>query len=189
MNETYDQHYTESDFNETDLPEGTIEACTFTKCNFSGVSLAKRKFVDCTFDGCDLSGASLNLTWLQDVRFVECKLLGMRFDHCQEYGFKVAFDQCILDHSSFYEVNLTKSNFNKCRMHGVDLGETNASDVSFKECDLAEAMFERTDLRGADLTTAVNYRIDPEENLLKGAKFSVPGVLGLLGKYDIEIEL
>ena len=32
------------------------------------------------------------------------------------------------------------------------------------------------------------HSIDPETNRIKKAKFSISGVLGLLHKYDIEIE-
>jgi fluoroquinolone resistance protein len=43
-------------------------------------------------------------------------------------------------------------------------------------------------LEKADLRTAYNYSIDPSINKIKKAKFSLPGVVGLLSKYDIEIE-
>jgi hypothetical protein len=42
---------------------------------------------------------------------------------------------------------------------------------------------ERTDFR-----TSYNYSIDPEINRISKAKFSINGVVGLLGKYNIEIE-
>jgi hypothetical protein len=40
----------------------------------------------------------------------------------------------------------------------------------------------------ADLSTSFNYQIDPERNKLKGARFSLHGIGGLLHKYDIKIE-
>jgi hypothetical protein len=43
-------------------------------------------------------------------------------------------------------------------------------------------------LTGADFRTAYNYSLDPENNKLKNARFSGPGVLGLLDKYDIKID-
>ena len=42
---------------------------------------------------------------------------------------------------------------------------------------------EKTDFR-----SAFNYFIDPEINKIKKAMFSLAGVKGLLGKYDIKIE-
>jgi len=37
------------------------------------------------------------------------------------------------------------------------------------------------------LRTAFNYSLNPELNKIKKAKFSLPAVVGLLDKYDIEI--
>jgi hypothetical protein len=39
----------------------------------------------------------------------------------------------------------------------------------------------------ADFRSAFNYSINPEINRIKKAKFSLTGLQGLLGKYDIEI--
>jgi hypothetical protein len=43
-------------------------------------------------------------------------------------------------------------------------------------------------LAGADFTTAVHYKINPEFNPMKKAKFSTIGIMGLLEQYDIKIE-
>ena len=55
-------------------------------------------------------------------------------------------------------------------------------------CNLERATFDQTILEKADLRTSYNYSIDPENNRLKKAKFSMEGISGLLDKYDIEIE-
>jgi len=41
---------------------------------------------------------------------------------------------------------------------------------------------------GVDFRTAFNYSFDPEINKIRKARFSYPGVCGLLQKYNIEIE-
>jgi len=48
-------------------------------------------------------------------------------------------------------------------------------------------VFENTILEKVDFSTSFNYSIDPEMNKIKKAKFSLPEVIGLLNKYDIEI--
>ena len=58
----------------------------------------------------------------------------------------------------------------------------------FENCDLEHAMFDRTILENADLRTSFNYSIDPENNRIRRAKFSITAVAGLLEKYDIEID-
>jgi hypothetical protein len=49
-------------------------------------------------------------------------------------------------------------------------------------------MFEGTNLEKTDFRSAFNYSLDPEINRMKKARFSLPGVTGLLGKYGIEVE-
>jgi len=53
---------------------------------------------------------------------------------------------------------------------------------------LAGAIFENTILEKADFRTSLNYSIDPENNRIRKAKFSILEISGLLDKYDIEID-
>ncbi len=70
----------------------------------------------------------------------------------------------------------------------VDFTEADLSSAVFDNCDLTRSIFENTILEKADFRTSRNYSFDPDLNKIKKAKFSYPGILGLLGKYDIEIE-
>jgi uncharacterized protein YjbI with pentapeptide repeats len=58
----------------------------------------------------------------------------------------------------------------------------------FDNCNLAGAKFENTILVKADLRSSYNYSVDPETNDIRKARFSLPGIVGLLDKYEIEIE-
>jgi len=49
-------------------------------------------------------------------------------------------------------------------------------------------MFSRNNLSGVDFRTASNFAIDPEDNKMKGAKFSSENLEGLLKKYGIIVE-
>jgi len=70
----------------------------------------------------------------------------------------------------------------------VDFAETDLSMAIFKNSDLLNTSFMRTNLEKADFRSAFNYSIDPELNKIKKAKFSSDGLSGLLTKYHIEIE-
>lgn len=85
-------------------------------------------------------------------------------------------------------MSLKNTNFKDCRLHEVDFGECNLSGSVFDNCDLMKATFEHTILEKADFWTAYNYSIDPDSNRVKEAKFSVTGIVGLLDKYEIEVE-
>ena len=73
-------------------------------------------------------------------------------------------------------------------MQEVDLVDCDLTNATFLNCDLAGTVFENTILENADLRTSFNYSIDPDQNRIKKAKFSLAGIPGLLNKYDIEIE-
>jgi len=70
----------------------------------------------------------------------------------------------------------------------VDFTETDLSMAVFKNSDLLNTSFMRTNLEKADFRSAFNYSIDPELNKIKKAKFSAEGLSGLLTKYNIDIE-
>jgi uncharacterized protein YjbI with pentapeptide repeats len=80
-----------------------------------------------------------------------------------------------------------KTTFKNCTLHEVDFTESDLTSSVFDNCDFAGALFENTILEKADFTSSFNYSINPDINKIKKAKFSASGVLGLLGKYDIEI--
>lgn len=73
-------------------------------------------------------------------------------------------------------------------MHEVDFVESDLSNAVFDNCDLRGAIFDKSILEKADFRTAYNYSINPENNRLKKARFSISGVAGLLDKYGIEIQ-
>jgi uncharacterized protein YjbI with pentapeptide repeats len=73
-------------------------------------------------------------------------------------------------------------------MKEVDFEDADLCQSVFNNCDLLNASFVKTNLEKADLRTAYNYTLDPEANKIKKARFSSQGVVGLLAKYDIEIE-
>jgi len=72
-------------------------------------------------------------------------------------------------------------------MIATDLSEADLSDCKFHNCNMERTVFDQTILRNADLSTSYNFIIDPDNNDIKKAKFSVHGLPGLLMKYGIEI--
>ncbi|HMQ70314.1 MAG TPA: pentapeptide repeat-containing protein [Ignavibacteria bacterium] len=192
MREIYilDKIFQEKDFTHANKPlaKGEYENCVFNNSNFSGNDLSEFKFIDCTFNGCNLSLVKLNNTVLRDVKFNKCKMAGIGFDVSSDFGLSFTFDGCILNNSSFYKTMIKKTDFQNSQLKEVDFTETDLTDSVFDKCDLAQAVFDHTILTGADFRTSYNYSIDPGNNKIKKAKFSIYGIQGLLGKYDIVIE-
>ena len=180
--------FDKSDFTQNPLPKGEYESCVFNNCSFSNADLTEVKFVECEFLGCNLSLATLTNTAFRDTKFKDCKMLGLHFENCNKFGLTMGFDNCIINHSSFYQTKQKKTTFKNSQLQEADFTECDLTSSVFENCDLARAAFYNTILEKADFRTSFNYSIDPEINRIKKAKFSLPGIVGLLYKYDIEIE-
>ena len=183
-----DQNFDKLDYTQEPLAKGEYENSTFTNCNFEETNLNDIKFISCDFHDCNWSLAQLNGTVLREVKFRDCKMLGLQFETCNDFGLSFSFENCQLNHSTFFQMNIKKTIFRNCQLREIDFSESNLTNVVFDNCDLAQAIFINTVLDKADFRTAYNYSIDPESNRLKKAKFSILGISGLLDKYDIVIE-
>lgn len=186
MQETY---ITDKTFERQEiLGKGQYENCIFNGLNFADNDFSEYKFIDCTFKNCNLSLAKLNKTVFRDTMFKDCKMLGLRFDTCNEFGLSFSFDGCQLNHSSFYKTKIKKTIFKNSQLQEADFAEADLTSSVFDNCNLTQAIFDHTTLEKANFRTSYNYSIDPEINRIKKAKFSISGVSGLLDKYDIDIE-
>ncbi len=189
MQEVFDQTFHLLQFTKEPLPKGEYEACSFIQSDFGNADLAGFRFIDCQFTGANLSLAKISKTVFQNATFTDCKLLGLQFDQCSDFGLSFRFRNCVLNHASFYGVKLKGTVFEASQLQEVDFTDADLTGAHFPDCNLLNATFEHTNLQKADLRKALNYSLDPERNLVKGAKFSLPGVVGLLDKYKIQIDL
>lgn len=130
----------------------------------------------------------LHSSTLSNIEFVNCKILGVKFNLCNDFIFDVRFSNCILDYSSFAKRKMAKTQFINSSLKGVDFGEANLKQAQFTDCDLHETIFYHSNLQGADFTSARSYIIDINENTVKKARFSKDDLAGLLQQFGIVIE-
>lgn len=183
-----DEKFENQKFSGTDIINCEYEVCTFRNCSFDRADLSETKFMECEFSGCNFSNAKTSNTSFRDIRFINCKMLGLRFDECNEFGLSFEFDKCILNHSTFIGLKIMNTLFKETKLIEVDFTGSDLTGSVFIECDLSRAFFNRTILEKADLKSAYNFSIDPESNRLKKARFSLHGLEGLLDKYGIIVE-
>jgi fluoroquinolone resistance protein len=183
-----DKTFDNIDYSGKKLSRTEYVDCTFINCNFTKTDISQHDFVDCVFKGCNLSLTIMENTGLKNISFKDCKLTGIDFSRCSNFLFAVSFENSPLDYSSFFKKKMKKALFTDCSIKEADFTETDLSMAIFKNCDLMNAAFVGSVLEKTDFRTARNYALDPELNKIKKAKFTYPGVTGLLLKYDIEIE-
>lgn len=165
-----------------------FDGCVFRNCDFSNSTFSECTFIDCEFTDCNLAMAKLPATSLKTVFFRDSKLLGIRFDECEDFLFNVNFRDCVLDYSWFNRKKMPKTHFANSSLKGVNFANCDLTAAVFENTNLEGAVFDETNLAAADFTSAYHFRIDPEFNPMKKAKFSTAGIPGLLEKYDLKIE-
>lgn len=174
-------------FTAAELKQVVFENCRFVNCSFENMQILSSNFSDCTFLNCNFSMTKLPDTQLANVSFENCKLMGLNFKDCSTFIFEVGFKKCILDYASFEGRKMKKTKFEHCSLKGVDFTGADISESSFLRCDLTDAIFHATNLKGADLSSSYSYIIHPDENYIKNARFSLDGLPGLLVKHNIII--
>ena len=184
-------YFSEQKFTKPDTSKvikADYDNCVFTDCNFADQDLSGYKFSDCDFRDCDLSNVKISQTAFLDVVFRNCKLIGINFEDAHQFNTSFRFEDCLMDHSSFYQLDIRKTIFKTCSLKEADFTETNLSNSVFTDTDLTNAVFDRTILESTDFRTAENFSINPNQNQLKKTKFAKDNIYGLLKDLNIVIE-
>jgi fluoroquinolone resistance protein len=189
--EYFSQTYRGLDLAQATLSANVFDECEFRECNFSEAVLEQCKFVDCAFNDCNLSLVKVTGSRFLGIRFTGCKLVGVDWTRATWPTVAVRpqleFDECILNDSSFFGLDLQEMVVKSCKAHEVDFREGDFSGANFQRTDLRHCLFGRTNLAGADLTEATSYDIDIGNNNVQKAKFSRLEATRLLEGLGIEI--
>ena len=185
--EYYDQVFDQQDQVAGPWTNGEFEQCTFRKLDLSRFILSGSNFVNCRFEGCNLTRVELKNTKLYDVRFVNCILPHVDFGPCNAFGFHVDFQECQLDYTVFLNRKLKKVQFIDCSLKEAHFMNCELIGALFKHCNLELARFEGNNLMQADFSSSYNLELNPEDNKIKKARFSLQNLPGLLTKYDLVI--
>ena len=183
-----DRIFKRVNFDTEKLTSDEYENCTFIGCSFSQHSISTITFRECEFNECNFNTTLFDNTVLNDVSFVNCKLLGIDFSTCDDLLLTLNFKGCNLSFTSFYKLKLKGTIFNNSNLQDADFTQAELRNAVFDNCNLKGTVFNQTNLEQADFRTAKNYTMDPENNKLTKARFSYSGLIGLLGKYSIDVE-
>ncbi len=110
---------------------------------------------------------------MQHIHFVDCKLHGIEWSQCAAFLFEVSFRDSLLDFGSFSGIKMQKTEFTGCHITEVNFAQADLTGSIFDRCDLTGSIFQNTVLEKSDFTTAYGYALDPEQNKIKKALFSL----------------
>lgn len=173
----------------TELVSSEFYDCAFLHSTFAESVFRRCRFVNCVFRDCDLSLVKVPESSFTSTRFENSKLIGVNWTeaHWPKAGLAkpVSFSKCVISHSTFIGLSLRSLELRDCVASDVDFREADLSRADFGASDLSGSIFGKTNLSGADLSRACNYGIDPGQNTLKRAKFSLPEAMSLLHSMDV----
>lgn len=184
-------------FSELDFSEGAVHSSTFEMCEFEYCDFTEAEFENCNYRECFFKSSNLSLVKLLDTRFVEtgfesCKVTGVNWGLLNWAGTALSspmsFESCDVSFSVFNSLNLPGLIMRNCKAHDVDFESCDLTGGNFAKTDLANTRFNSTKLNGCDFREAINYYINPNENSVAGANFSVPEVLNLLSSFGIRVD-
>jgi fluoroquinolone resistance protein len=158
--------------------------CTFMRCSFAESVLRDCRFASCTFQACDLSLAQVLNCAFSATRFEDSKVIGINWTRADWSATRlqrpIGFFKCSISHSTFIGLSLRQIQIKDCVAMDVDFREADLSRADLTGTELSDSLFSNTNLTEADLSGAHNYHIDPKQNTLKQAKFSLPEAISLL---------
>ena len=195
MSNTYTESksFISQDYRTDHLPKGEYEYCDFNACLFSESDLSHIVFIECTFTECDFSLCKLYETSFQQVEFINCKMIGIYFDQLNTFLLEMHFKGSTLDHSSFFGLSLVKSSFEGesdrdfASLNNVDFTNSNLSGITLMCCNLLGSKFENTNLSKTDLSTSLDFDIDPEINNIQESIVSQTELGNFLTKYNLKL--
>ena len=115
-------------------------------------------------------------------------MLGLHFNDCREFLLQMSFKSCSLSYSTFHVLNIAQTVFDHCECKEVDFENCNLMKSVFEETDLQGAIFNNSNLTLANFSTANNFSINPENNILKKAYFSRYNIIGLINHLNINLK-
>jgi fluoroquinolone resistance protein len=172
-----------------ELHSSEFHDCVFFRGSFVEAVFRRCRFVDCAFRECDLSLIQVPGSRFTATRFEDCKVVGVNWAEADwpkaALANPIGFFKSAISHSTFIGLRLRGIQIVDCAAMDVDFREADLHQADFGGTDLAQSLFGSTDLSAADLSRARNYQIDPSQNVLRKARFSLPEAMSLLHSMDI----
>jgi len=184
--------YEEADITGLDRPGAELAAVELYGCTIRGAKLGEATlrrwvFEACTFTDCDLSNAVFAECTFQGCKFEGCRLIGVDWRAASPLTFDVTFHGCTMTYGVFTGLNLADLECIECDCAEVDFTEADLRRSRFAGTTLRGAIFSQTRLEQADLSRALEDFVDPLENRVAGAKFSMAATIRLAGRFGISV--
>lgn len=159
----------------------------FDHCRLTGSDFSNCDFIDVSFESCDLSGCRFREGFFQRVSFHQVKAVGTGFG---EAVFKnLTIKESNLSYASFAKSKFERANIS-AELQDASFAECRLKSFEFENSDLTRADFFKTSLKGLDLRSCRIDGIVLSDSLseLRGAVVDIYQAAALALKLGIEIK-
>lgn len=187
VKEFLDFKFCRSDEVPQSLKDVLFENCSFIGCDLKLVNFSHSRLIDCIFKECDLSNLNFANARIRGTQFSDCKMLGLKWVELDDLT-NPSFHSCNLSYGNFTGLKLRKNSFINCLFEEVDFTQADLSECNFSESNFLNARFLNTNIIKSNFSGTIHYQIDPTQNMIRGAKFSLPEAMRLLSSFGIIID-
>lgn len=164
--------FRDSIFSAAEIQNCALRGCRFVRCRIDSPRGRETSVTNAEFDGCFLSG-------VQWCEFVSGNRYASLF---------LSMEDSTVRYSNFTQMKLPRFDFSTVRFAESLFAECDLSGANFRTAVLDRTEFFRTDLTNADFRDASGYQIDILTCKVKGARFSFPEAMSLLGSLGVKID-
>ncbi|MFL0805369.1 MAG: pentapeptide repeat-containing protein [Agarilytica sp.] len=189
--EFYDQAFNNVTHTHISVQGKIFDGCQFNTCDFTESTLAECSFTDCTFTHCNLNLLKVPNSKFSNVEFLNCKMRGIDWtkaywrDLSLDHPF--SFKECLISASTFHDLDIPHIQIIESKARDVDFRDANLKGTNFSETDLSNSLFNNTNLTEANFYGATNYTIDITTNTVKDASFCRYEAVSLLSSLGIRL--
>ena len=166
--------------------------CEFVDCVFSEIELRRCTLRDCTFTRCRIDTPKGTQTSVQSVSFDGCFLSGVQwFEFLPGNRYATLFSavkDSTLRYNTFSQMKFPQTDFSGLRIVESMFAECDLAGAIFRGTELSRTEFFRCDMGNADFRDAIGYQVDLLTCKVKGARFSFPEAVSLLGSLGVKID-
>ncbi|MBE6068423.1 MAG: pentapeptide repeat-containing protein [Clostridium lundense] len=170
------------------IRDKTFINCEFNNCDFTQTDFSNSKFEDCIFNECNLTLVKYDDVKLRNAKFKGCKLVGVNFNKCDTFILEIGFQDSLIENCNFSSLALKKSLFKNSNILESDFVGTDLSECDFTSSSLGGTIFDNSNLSKANFSDAKDYDINPLNNIVKKAVFTMPEAMMLLRHFNITIK-
>ena len=171
-----------------DFAHSEFFECRFEHCTFISTDFRDAHFNDCTFENCSILLTNIGDCRFQSVHFTGSKISGLDFTTANDFLMQLSFENCKIEGCGFSGLQLSQTQFSSCEINQCDFFGANLEESDFSFSRFDHTIFQQTDLRKANFKNAEGYEINPLENKLRGATFSLPEASSMFKHIGIIIE-